>query len=245
MRESSAHTWEKVSVLEIVGVDAFYGKSQVLSQVSMEVRDAEVVALLGRNGAGKSTTLKSVMGLVSSTGQTRFDGRPITGLAPFQVARQGIAYVPEGRGIFARLTVEENLRVSIRKGAQWTVPDVYDAFPRLHERRRNKGDRLSGGEQQMLAIARAMLGNPKIVLLDEPAEGLAPVIAERVRDIVREMKSNGLAVLLVEQQIELCMQVADRVCVLDSGQMVFDGTTAEFQENDEIRNRHLTLQDVE
>lgn len=232
-------------MLEIVGVDAFYGKSQVLSQVSMEVRDAEVVALLGRNGAGKSTTLKSVMGLVASTGETRFDGVPINAMAPFQVARQGIAYVPEARGIFTRLTVEENLRVSIRKGARWKVADVYDAFPRLHERRRNKGDRLSGGEQQMLAIARAMLGNPKIVLLDEPAEGLAPVIAERVRDIVREMRNDGLAVLLVEQQLELCMQVADRVYVLESGQMVFDGTTAEFQDNDEIRNRHLTLQDVE
>jgi branched-chain amino acid transport system ATP-binding protein len=231
-------------VLELTGVDAFYGKSQVLSEVSLQVRDAEIVALLGRNGAGKSTTLKSVMGLVTSRGGIAFEGASTQGLTPFQVARRGVAYVPEHRGIFSNLTVEQNLSVALRKGAQWSVKDVYDQFPRLAERRRNKGDRLSGGEQQMLAISRAMLGAPKVVLLDEPAEGLAPVIVEQVRDIIREMKREGVAVLLVEQQIELCMQLADRIYVLESGQMVFEGTTAKFKGADDIRNRHLALQDV-
>lgn len=232
-------------MLDLANVNAFYGKSQVLSNVSLSVGQAEVVALLGRNGAGKSTTLKSVMGLVATTGQIEFEEEPINKLAPFEISRRGIGYVPEHRGIFSRLSVEENLRISTRKNARWTIASVYDAFPRLYERRANKGDQLSGGEQQMLAISRAMLGNPKLVLLDEPAEGLAPVIAEQVRDLVMDMKSEGLAVLLVEQQIELCMQVADRVCVLDSGLVVFSGTRREFEQNEDIRNRHLALQDVE
>lgn len=231
-------------MLELTGVDAFYGKSQILDEVSLEVRDGEIVALLGRNGAGKSTTLKSVMGLVTRRGGLAFDGASIADLTPFQVARRGVAYVPEHRGVFSALTVEQNLSIAVRKGAQWKVDDVYDHFPRLAERRRNKGDRLSGGEQQMLAIARAMLGAPKIVLLDEPAEGLAPVIVEQVRDIIREMRLAGVAILLVEQQIDLCMQLADRIYILESGKMVFSGTTAEFGAADDVRDRHLALRDV-
>ncbi len=231
-------------MLELAGVNAFYGKSQILYDVSLEVRDAEVVALLGRNGAGKSTTLKAAVGLVTSTGQITFDGTRLDSCTPFQVAREGVAYVPENRGIFSRLTVEQNLSIAVRKGARWSMADVYEHFPRLAERRGNKGDRLSGGEQQMLAIARAMLGAARIVLLDEPAEGLAPVIVERVADIIREMRREGVAILLVEQQIDLCVQLADRVYILESGQMVFDGTTGEFTAADDIRNRHLALRDV-
>jgi branched-chain amino acid transport system ATP-binding protein len=231
-------------VLELAGVDAFYGKSQILYDVSLEVRESEVVALLGRNGAGKTTTLKAAMGLVTSTGEVTFDGNRLDGSTPFQVARQGVAYVPENRGIFSRLTVEQNLSIAVRKGARWSLTDVYEHFPRLAERRGNKGDQLSGGEQQMLAIARAMLGAARIVLLDEPAEGLAPVIVERVADIIREMRREGVAILLVEQQIDLCVQLADRVYILESGQMVFSGTTAEFTVADDIRNRHLALRDV-
>lgn len=231
-------------MLELRGVNAFYGKSQVLDQVDLRVGEAEVVALLGRNGAGKSSTLKSVMGLVTSTGRIAFNDSPLAGRTPFQIARRGIGYVPEHRGIFGNLTVEQNLEIAVRKGARWKLDDVYDRFPHLAKRRRNRGDRLSGGEQQMLAISRAMLGAPMIVLLDEPAEGLAPVIVEQVRDIIREMRHEGVAVLLVEQQIELCLQLADRVYILESGQLVFNGTTAEFRAADDIRSRHLALQDV-
>ncbi len=231
-------------MLELTGVDAFYGKSQILSDVSLTVGDGEVVALLGRNGAGKSTTLKAIMGLVTRKGEVTYDGTSLSGSTPFQVARRGLAYVPEHRGVFSRLTVEQNLAIAARKGARWTVADVYEHFPRLAERRRNKGDRLSGGEQQMLAIARAMLGGARTVLLDEPAEGLAPVIVERVAEIIQEMSREGVAVLLVEQQIDLCVQLADRVYILESGQMVFDGTTAEFTAADDVRDRHLALRDV-
>jgi branched-chain amino acid transport system ATP-binding protein len=231
-------------MLELSGVNAFYGKSQVLTEVGLRVGEAEVVALLGRNGAGKSSTLKSVMGLMTTTGTITLDGTSLAGRTPFQIARRGIAYVPEHRGIFSNLTVEQNLVIAVRKGGRWTIDDVYDRFPHLARRRRNRGDRLSGGEQQMLAIARAMLGAPRIVLLDEPAEGLAPVIVEQVRDIIRELRREGVAALLVEQQIELCLQLADRVYVLESGQMVFNGTTAEFRAADDIRSRHLALRDV-
>jgi branched-chain amino acid transport system ATP-binding protein len=231
-------------VLELAGVDAFYGKSQILYDVSLTVGESEVVALLGRNGAGKSTTLKAAMGLVTRTGQVTFDGERLDGSTPFQVARQGVAYVPEHRGIFSRLTVEQNLSIAVRKGARWSLEDVYEHFPRLAERRANKCDQLSGGEQQMLAIARAMLGAARVVLLDEPDEGLAPVIVERVADIIREMRREGVSILLVEQQIDLCVQLADRVCILESGQMVFSGTTAEFTAADDVRDRHLALRDV-
>lgn len=231
-------------MLELLGVNAFYGKSQVLDRVDLRVGEGEVVALLGRNGAGKSSTLKSVMGLVTHTGEITFDGVRLAGRTPFQIARRGIGYVPEHRGIFSNLTVEQNLVIAVRKGARWSVDNVYERFPHLAKRRRNRGDRLSGGEQQMLAISRAMLGAPKIVLLDEPAEGLAPVIVEQVRDIIREMRRDGVAVLLVEQQIELCLLLADRVYVLESGRLVWDGSTAEFRAADDIRSRHLALQNV-
>ncbi|TDB77362.1 ABC transporter ATP-binding protein [Actinomadura sp. KC216] len=228
-------------MLTLNEVAAFYGKSQVLDGVSLEVGTGETVALLGRNGAGKSTLLKSVMGLVRRSGRITFDGHDLDRRSAFESARMGIAYVPEDRGIFGRLTVEQNLAISRRPGAQWSLEDVYDRFPRLAERRRNKGDRLSGGEQQMLAIARALLGAPRLVMLDEPTEGLAPVIVAQLADVLADLRQRGPSVLLVEQRLDLCLQLADRVYVLDSGRMVFDGTVQEFQDAPSIRDRHLAL----
>lgn len=229
-------------MLELKGVNAFYGKSRVLNEIDLKISEGETVALLGRNGAGKSTALKAIMGLVTSDGDIQFEGRTISGLAPFQVVRHGITYVPEDRGVFGSLSVEQNLVISQRKGAKWDIPQIYRQFPRLADRRSIGGDNLSGGEQQMLAIARSLLGAPRLVMLDEPSEGLAPIIVEQVRDVILEMKSSGLSVLLVEQQLDLCMQVADSVYVLESGRMVYSGTKDDFWKNEEIRRRHLSLQ---
>ena len=196
--------------------------------------------MLGRNGAGKTTTLKSIVGVVPPTsGSIRFAGKPVQGLAPHVIASQGVCLVPEHRGIFKLLTVEENLLLGQRKRSPWQLDDVYRIFPRLKERRTNGGGQLSGGEQQMLAIGRALMNNPKLLMLDEPVEGLAPVIVEEIVSQLKTIKAAGVAILLVEQNLEVCTQLADRHCVLEQGRIVYTADNATFLADEEVKDRYL------
>ena len=229
-------------MLELDNIHSYYGKSHVLEGVSLHVNAGELVTLLGRNGAGKTTTLKSIMGLVDTRqGSITFKGEEIRGEQPFRIARQGVALVPEHRGIFSILTVEENLKISMRQGSRWALDDIYQWFPRLKERRRNTGNALSGGEQQMLAIARALLNAPEILLLDEPTEGLAPVIIDEIVKILAAIRKEGLPVLLVEQNLRVCEAVADRHYILELGQVVYHGSADDFRADPSIRDRYLAL----
>ncbi|MDW5377256.1 ABC transporter ATP-binding protein [Halomonas sp. HP20-15] len=229
-------------MLKLENIHSYYGKSHVLEGVSLQVEAGELVTLLGRNGAGKTTTLKSIVGLVDTRqGNITFNGHDIRGMQPFRIARQGIALVPEHRGIFGILSVEENLRIATRKQSRWQLGDIYRWFPRLEERRRNSGNALSGGEQQMLAIARALLNDPKILLLDEPTEGLAPVIVDEIIKILTAIREEGLPVLLVEQNLRVCEAVADRHYILEQGQVVYQGRADAFKADPAIRDRYLAL----
>ena len=227
------------ALLRMDAVDTGYGRSHVLQGLSLEVEDASVIALLGRNGAGKSTTLKSIMGIVAaSRGSIHFDGEAIHRMAPHQVARRGIAYVPEDRGIFASLTVEEHLSLGPRrraKGRRSTIDAIYEDFPVLAERRRNRGSELSGGEQQMLAIARALTLSPRLLILDEPTEGLAPVVVERIARIVHALKAAGMTMLLVEQNYPFASALSDRVYVLGKGRVRWQGSASALEESPGIR----------
>ncbi|MDY0240749.1 MAG: ABC transporter ATP-binding protein [Rhodospirillaceae bacterium] len=228
-------------MLELDSIHSFYGKSHVLEGVSLSVGEGELVTLLGRNGAGKTTTLRSIAGIVRPrTGSVRFMGRDLAGLPIHGIARAGIALVPEHRGIFGMLSVEENLEIAVTPG-WWTIKDVYDLFPRLHERRRNGGNALSGGEQQMLAMARALLCNPKLLLLDEPTEGLAPVIVDEIVKTLIDIRRTGMAVLLVEQNLAVCEKLADRHYVLEQGRIVYAGSNADFAADRSVRDRYLAL----
>jgi branched-chain amino acid transport system ATP-binding protein len=230
-------------LLELENVNAYYEKSHVLQNVSLKVEPGEVVALLGRNGSGRSTTCKAVMGLVAvRSGAIRFKGKPITNKTPFAIAQAGIAFVPEDRRIFPNLTVGENLRLAAlagRKGV-WTEKRIYEYFAVLGERK-DKPAKLSGGEQQMLAIARALVANPDIILLDEPMEGLAPLIARNVEDVVRSIRSEGNTILLVEQNAQVAMSLADRGYVLSNGRIVGSGTTAELKGDEAMMQRYLAV----
>lgn len=229
-------------MLKVDELHAFYDKSHILQGVSLEVRQGEIVTLLGRNGAGKTTTLSSIAGLIrNKRGSVIFDGKPLQDEAPHCVSRAGISLVPEHRGIFKLLTVEENLGIAVRKRSRWSLPDVYRMFPRLAERKRNAGGNLSGGEQQMLAIARALLNAPELLLLDEPTEGLAPVIVDVLRDVVINVRERGVPVLLVEQNLQFCMALADRHYVLEQGRIVWSGTRDEFAQANDVRDRYLAL----
>jgi branched-chain amino acid transport system ATP-binding protein len=228
-----------MSALTITGLHTYYGKSHILHDVGFEVREGELVALLGRNGAGKTTTLRSIMGLTpAKNGTVRIFGQDTTDWPSFRIAGLGVGYVPEGRRIFANLTVEENLQVPVERLGPWNIARVYQLFPRLHERRINKGGQLSGGEQEMLAIGRALLLNPKLLLLDEPSQGLAPLIVRDVFKIIASMRQEGMAVLLVEQNVRAAVAIADRVYVLDDGHVAHEGSAAEFA-HDEERLRAL------
>ncbi|WP_372501136.1 ABC transporter ATP-binding protein (plasmid) [Tistrella mobilis] len=228
-------------MLTLEQVHAYYGKSHVLEGVSLEVRPGELVTLLGRNGAGKTTTLKSIAGMVETKGTISFDGTAITGRPSHDIARRGVALVQEHRGIFGMLSVEENLKISVRKGSRWSLDDVYTMFPRLKERRRNGGKALSGGEQQMLAIARALVNAPRILLLDEPTEGLAPVIVDEIVRILGRIRESGVPVLLVEQNLAVCEKLADRHYVLEQGRIVYAGSNADFRADRSVRDRYLAL----
>ncbi|MDX5361257.1 MAG: ABC transporter ATP-binding protein [Alphaproteobacteria bacterium] len=218
-------------MLEVQNLHTYYGPSHILHGVSLSVPEGKVVALLGRNGAGKTTTLRSIIGLTPPRrGHVRFRGEDITGARPHRLARLGLSYMPETRGIFPSLSVEENLTlVAGRREGPWTLERVYELFPRLRERRRNGGAQLSGGEQQMLAIARALLLNPEVLLLDEPTEGLAPIVVRDIRERLAFVKEAGMTVLLVEQNFRFATQLADHLYVLGKGAVQWSGTPAEIE----------------
>lgn len=232
-------------LLEVEGIHTAYGTSRVLFGISLDIKPGECVGLLGRNGMGKTTTMRSIMGLTPpSQGRVRFKGHDITGSAPYQLARGGIGFVPEDRRIFAELTVWENLEVAARSAnrpGRWTTATVMDLFPKLGEIRNRMGGVLSGGEQQMLTIARTLMGNPELLLLDEPSEGLAPVVVASLLDQVQRLKREGLTILLAEQGLDFSLALADRVYVLEKGAVRHSGAAAQLREDPELRHRLLAL----
>jgi branched-chain amino acid transport system ATP-binding protein len=231
-------------MLRIEGLNTHYGASHVLQGVDLGVPEGSIGAVLGRNGVGKSTTMKTIMGLVRlSGGKVELDGRDIGGWAPHLVARAGVAYVPEGRLIFPDLTVVENIKVAERKPPKaWPVARLFEVFPALRERQANKGSQLSGGEQQMLAIARALVSDPKVMLLDEPSQGLAPLVVRELANVIRRMREEGVTILLVEQNMKLAVAVASRLHVMVKGKVVYSADPARFRaEEAEIRSRYLTV----
>ncbi len=231
-------------MLALENVDAYYGDSHILRGVSLTVRQGEVVCLLGRNGAGKTTTVMTVMGyLHPRNGTIRFNGQNIETLAPYEVARLGFGLVPQERGIFPSLTVRENLTVFARTGrdAYWTLQRIFALFPNLQKRERNLGFQLSGGEQQMLSIARALLLNPSLLLLDEPSEGLAPMIVKEIIEVLKRLKDEGLAILLVEQNLRAALAVADRHHVMNKGEICFTGSSTELENNESVLRNYLSV----
>ncbi|ARP80653.1 ABC transporter ATP-binding protein [Bordetella genomosp. 8] len=233
-------------LLDVRDLHAHYGKSHVLQGVDLRVGQDEVVSLVGRNGSGRSTTMKTIMGLVAPTsGHVRLRGRELAGARPYAICRAGIAYVPEEREVFANLTVDENLRMGEQPPAagahRWTVEQMFDYFPRLKERRNAKAGSMSGGEQQMLTICRSLLGNPLVILIDEPTEGLAPKIVAQVGECIRDMHRKGVSVLLVEQKLTIALKVSTRVCVMGHGRVVFEGTPDALSANDEIVSQWLAV----
>ncbi|MDE3237433.1 MAG: ABC transporter ATP-binding protein [Paracoccaceae bacterium] len=216
------------------GLHTYYGKSHILHGVSLKVEEGKITTILGRNGAGKSTTLRSLVGLTPAReGHITIFGKETTRLAPYAIAATGVGFVPEGRKIFPSLTVEENLKVPVDRPGYWTIDTIYELFPRLKERRNNKGRQMSGGEQEMLSIARALLLNPKLLILDEPSQGLAPLIVKEVFRIIVRMRESGMSVLLVEQNVRMTLEVADYAYVLNDGEIAFAGTPAELNADQE------------
>ncbi len=233
-------------LLSVRRLNAWYGRAHVLFDVDLDVGEGEVVALMGRNGAGKSTTMKSIIGLMAQrSGEVTFDGARIERMDAFRVARCGIGYVPEDRRIFTDLTVLENLDVGRRPprpGAPaWTVQRLFGLFPNLGEMPQRPGGRMSGGEQQMLSVARTLMGNPRLVLLDEPSEGVAPIIVEQMADMIVELKKQGLSVLLSEQNVPFASAVSDRAYVLEKGQVRFAGTMSALDADEEVRRQYLAV----
>ncbi|MEZ0348942.1 MAG: ABC transporter ATP-binding protein [Thermus sp.] len=230
-----------MKALELLAVDAYYGQSHILHGVSLEVKEGELVALLGRNGAGKTTTLRTAMGLLPPRrGRVVVLGREATHAPPHRIALWGVGYVPEGRRVFPYLTTEENLRLSTgKRPGPFDLKRVYNLFPKLEERRHHLGRQLSGGEQEMLAIARALLLNPRLLLLDEPSQGLAPLVVRHVAEVLKELRQEGVSILLAEQNAHLALSLADRVYVLDDGRVVHAGPATELREDPE-RVRALT-----
>ena len=238
-------------MLSVHKLNAWYGAAQILYDLNFEVGRGEVVALMGRNGAGKSTTMKSIMGLVAKRdGEVQFNGEDISRLKPYEIARRGLGFTPEDRRIFVDLTVEENLDVGrqpsrrfkdAKPGPVWTPDKLYKLFPNLAEMPNRLGSRMSGGEQQMLTVARTLMGNPFLVLLDEPSEGVAPVIVEQMANTIVELKKEGLSILLSEQNVHFARLVSDRVYVLEKGQIRWSGSMPELEENVEVQRAYLTV----
>ncbi|AOU99288.1 ABC transporter ATP-binding protein [Acidihalobacter yilgarnensis] len=225
------------NLLRVEGLHVYYGKSHILHGVSLNVNRGEVVCLLGRNGAGKTTTIKGIMGLAArAEGTITISGKRAERLPPHGVARLGVGYVPEGRKIFPHLTVEENLAVPVARPGRWNLAEIYKFFPRLHERRRHPGGQLSGGEQEMLAVGRALITNPDLFIMDEPSQGLAPKIVQEIYALIQDMVKDGQAVLLAEQNAFMALEISSRAYVIDNGQIVFDGMARELLEDkDRVR----------
>jgi branched-chain amino acid transport system ATP-binding protein len=235
-----------MALLELASVNTFYGRSHILFDVSLSVEKGEVVSLLGRNGAGKSTTFRSIIGLTPpQTGEVIFKGERISGMRAFRICRKGVGFVPEDRRCFPDLTVRENLEVAVRREKQtsspWTVEKVYSLFPRLQEREKNLGSQLSGGEQQMLTIARTLMTNPDLLLLDEPSEGLAPLIVALLAEMILKIRAEGVTVLLAEQNLHFCAKVADRGYVIDKGSVKYEGKMSDLLGNEEIKEKYLAV----
>lgn len=231
-------------MLRVDNLNAWYGKSHVLHGVDFQIAPGEIVALLGRNGSGRSTTAKAIMGLVNCQGTLDWKGQNIQGRKAYEVAHLGIGYVPENRDIFPRLTVLQNLQLGIKgrgKGSRWSLDDMYAMFPRLKEREHTEAGMLSGGEQQMLTLCRTLMGDPELIIIDEPTEGLAPKIVELVGDYLQSLKRHGISVLLIEQKLTIAMHISDRVLVMGHGSIVFEGSPDELRANTDIRKEWLEV----
>ena len=231
-------------MLDVRDLHAYYGKSHILQGVSLTVGAGEIVSILGRNVVGRSTTLKAIMGDVPPRGAIVFKNEAIAGLKPYEIARRGVGYVPEDRAIFPTLTVEQNLILGVkagRKAARWRMDDTYRLFPRLEERAKTPAGALSGGEQQMLTICRTLMGDPDLIMVDEPTEGLAPQMVERVADLLRNIAERNISILLVEQKLTIAMRISHRVYVMGHGRMVFEGTPAELAANTQVRGAWLEV----
>lgn len=234
-------------MLKLTDLHAFYGKSHVLHGVNFEVRPGEIVSLLGRNGSGRSTTVKAIMGLVDAAGSITWRDQPLIGRKAFEIAHLGIGYVPENRDIFPKLTVHQNLMLGEKRGRganrkpRWSFDDMYTMFPRLKERQHTEAGVLSGGEQQMLTLCRTLMGDPDLIMIDEPTEGLAPKIVELVAEYLRELKRRGISVLLVEQKLTIALEVSERCFVMGHGQIVFEGTPAALKADNYVRKEWLEV----
>ena len=235
-----------MAFLDLNSINTYYGRSHILFDVSLSIEKGEVVSLIGRNGAGKSTTFRSIIGLTPpQTGEVIFKGERISGMRAFRICRKGVGFVPEDRRCFPDLTVRDNLEVAARReketASPWTVERIYTLFPRLQERERNLGSQLSGGEQQMLTIARTLMTNPEVLLLDEPSEGLAPLIVALLADMILQIRKEGVTVLLAEQNLHFCAKVADRGYVIDKGSVKYVGTMSDLLTNEEVKEKYLAV----
>jgi len=231
-------------MLDVQDLHAYYGKSHILQGVSFSIGEGEIVTLLGRNGVGRSTAIKAIMGQVAHTGSIRFRGEDIGGLESYEIARRGIGYVPENRDIFPTLTTRQNLLLGEKKAGQtgrWSMEDLFELFPLLRERADILGEVLSGGEQQLLAICRTLMGDPDLIMIDEPTEGLAPKLVEQVARLLEEIAGRGVSILLVEQKLTIALKISNRVLIMGHGELVFEGTPDEFSQNDSIRKEWLEV----
>jgi len=231
-------------MLKVNDLHAYYGKSHIIQGISFSVREGEIVSLLGRNGVGRSTSIKAIMGEIEHTGSIRFKGEEISGLPPHEIARRGLGYVPENRDIFPTMTTLQNLLLGEKKKGQtgrWSLQDMYKMFPNLGERSHVLGGVISGGEQQMLTICRTLMGDPDLIMIDEPTEGLAPKLVEQVADLLKEIASRGLSILLIEQKLAIAMEISDRLIVMGHGQLVFEGTADELRADNKIRQEWLEV----
>jgi branched-chain amino acid transport system ATP-binding protein len=231
-------------MLEVNDLHAYYGKSHILQGVSLDVRDGEIVTLLGRNGVGRSTTIKAIMGEVQPEGSILFKNRQLVGKKSHQIARMGLGYVPENRDIFPTLTVHQNLLLGEKRrnsAGRWSIEDTFSLFPNLRERANTEGGFLSGGEQQMLTICRTLMGDPDLIMIDEPTEGLAPQLVERVSELLEEISKRGVSILLVEQKLTIALNISRRVFVMGHGKIVFQGTPEDLRANDEVRKEWLEV----
>ncbi len=234
------------AILDLKDVNVFYGASHILFDLSMQVAKGRTLALLGRNGAGKSTTMKAIMGVAAvRSGEVRFAGRRIDGRVPHAIARRGIGLVPEDRQVFPRHTVDDNLRIAAKPGpagqTDWTIGNIYDAFPILAKMRDRNAGMMSGGEQQLLSMARCLMGNPELILLDEPSEGLAPIIVQEIGRLIRSLRGTGVTIVLAEQNMHFCLGISEDAVVIDKGQIVYRGTIRDLRANKEITSRYLAI----